>query len=186
MFRKRKERMSRVGKKVILCPKEVTVGISKDKIDIQGPLGKLSYAFPPGIKVEKDSDKLIVNPSGSNKTDKAFHGLFRSILNNMVQGVVHGFQKKLEIRGVGYKAQVQGGKLTLNIGFSHPVVYDIPEGIKINVEKQIEMTVKGADKHLVGQVAAEIRGFAPPEPYKGKGIRYTDEVVKTKVGKTGA
>ena len=178
--------MSRVGKKVILCPKEVTVGISKDKIDIQGPLGKLSHTLPAGLKVERDADKLVVNPAGSSKTDKAFHGLFRSLLNNMVQGVVSGFQKKLEIRGVGYKAQVGGTKLTLNIGFSHPVVYDIPEGIKIEVEKQTEVIVKGADKHMVGQVAAEIRGFAPPEPYKGKGIRYSDEVVKTKVGKTGA
>jgi len=178
--------MSRIGKKAILCPKEVAVEISKDKIDVQGPLGKLSCAIPSRIKVEKDSDRLLITTLGSGRSDKAIHGLFRTIVNNMVTGVVTGFQKKLEIRGVGYKAQVQGGKLILNLGYSHPVVYEIQEGIKIEVEKQTELTIKGADKQLVGQIAAKIRGFFSPEPYKGKGIRYIDEVVKTKVGKTGA
>lgn len=178
--------MSRVGKKVIICPKEVTVGISKERIDVQGPLGKLSCEIPSKIKVEKDADRLLITPLSQERSDRPIHGLLRSLVNNMVTGVVSGFQKKLEIKGVGYKAQIQGVKLVLNLGFSHPVVYEIPAGIKIDVEKQTELTIKGADKQLVGQIAAKIRGFFPPEPYKGKGIRYTDEVVKTKVGKTGA
>ena len=178
--------MSRVGKKVIVYPKEVTIGISKDRIDVQGPLGKLSCEIPSKMKIEKNSEGLSITLLSQERADKPIHGLLRSLVNNMVTGVVKGFQKKLEIRGVGYKAQIQGGKLVLNLGFSHPVVYEIPAGMKIDVEKQTELTIKGADKQLVGQIAAEIRGFFPPEPYKGKGIRYIDEVVKTKVGKTGA
>ncbi len=178
--------MSRVGKKVIICPKEVTVGISKESINVQGPLGKLSCEIPSRIKIEKDADRLIITPLSQERADRSLHGLIRSLVNNMVTGVVSGFQKKLEIRGVGYKAQLQGAKLVLNLGFSHPVVYEIPVGIKIDVEKQTELTIKGADRQLVGEIAAKIRGFFPPEPYKGKGIRYSNEVVKTKVGKTGA
>ncbi|RMF97647.1 MAG: 50S ribosomal protein L6 [Candidatus Schekmanbacteria bacterium] len=179
--------MSRIGKKPILFEEGVSVEVKNREVHVKGPLGKSHIRIPEGISVKVEAGQILVNiEDESIDKMKAKQGLVRSLVNNMVIGVTKGFQKKLQIVGVGYKSQVQGKELVLNIGFSHPVNYKIPEGIKIEVDKQTEITVSGIDKQAVGQTAAEIRGFYPPEPYKGKGIRYADEYVRTKVGKTGA
>lgn len=179
--------MSRIGKKPILCPEGVNVEIKNGEVFVKGPLGKSELVLPEGISVKIEAGQIIVNIENSElEKIGARQGLVRSLVNNMVIGVTKGFKKKLQIVGVGYKSQVQDKELILNIGFSHPVNYKIPEGIKIEVDKQTEITVNGIDKEAVGQTAADIRSFYPPEPYKGKGIRYTDEYVRTKVGKTGA
>ena len=179
--------MSRIGKKPILCPEGVNIEIKSGEVQVKGPLGKSDFVIPEGISVKVEAGQILINIENSD-LDKigARQGLVRSLVNNMVLGVTKGFTKKLQIVGVGYKSQVQDKELILNIGFSHPVNYKIPKGIKIEVDKQTEITVNGIDKESVGQTAADIRGFYPPEPYKGKGIRYKDEYVKTKVGKTGA
>lgn len=178
--------MSRVGKKPISVPANVKVGITPGEIKIEGPKGKLSQRVHPRMKVLFNENILSVERPTNIRTDRALHGLTRSLLQNMVQGVTEGYAKQLEIEGVGYKAQLSGKKLVLNLGFTHPIEYSVPEGIEIKVPKPTQITVSGSDKQKVGQVAAEIRHFHEPEPYKGKGVRYVGEVIRRKQGKTTA
>ena len=178
--------MSRVGKRPIDIPQGVKVSIAESSIRVEGTKGKLSLDILPEVKVELKGNQVIVTRISDEKEHMMKHGLMRALINNMVVGVSEGFTKELEIIGVGFKAQLSGKKLVLNLGFSHPVEYDIPEGITIETPKPTQITVKGIDKQLVGEVAAEIRDFYKPEPYKGKGIRYVGEYVRKKAGKTVA
>ena len=178
--------MSRIGKKTILIPAQVKVLLNQGEIAVEGPKGKLVHRLHPRIGVEIKGSELSVNSSDSAKEDNALHGTTRAVINNMVRGVSEGFYKELEIQGVGYKAQIQGKKLIMQLGFTHPIEFDIPEGISIEVPKVTQIIVRGCDKVKVGQVAAEIRGYHPPEPYKGKGIRYLGEYVRRKAGKAVA
>jgi large subunit ribosomal protein L6 len=177
--------MSRVGKKPILLKEGINVQVRNDLVSVEGPKGKLQQQLNPLVQVKVENGQLLVTRDGESKKQRAMHGLYRSLLSNMVTGVEQGFQKVLLINGVGYKAQVQGKDLVLNLGYSHVVNYPIPEGITIEVDKNVRITVKGIDKQKVGQVAAEIRSFRKPEPYKGKGIKYETEHIRRKVGKTG-
>jgi large subunit ribosomal protein L6 len=177
--------MSRVGKKPILAKEGTKVLVQDNLVSVEGPKGKLQQRLHPLIQVQVENGKVLVARTGESKQQRALHGLFRSLVANMVTGVEQGFQKVLEINGVGYKAQVQGKDLVLNLGYSHPVHYPIPEGIEIVAEKNVRIIVKGIDKQKVGQVAANIRSFRKPEPYKGKGIKYENEHIRRKVGKTG-
>jgi len=177
--------MSRIGKRPVPLPNNVKCDFKEREITIAGPKGKLNFQIPQGIEVEIESNKIIVKRENDEKRIRALHGLTRAIINNMVIGVTEGFQKELEIVGVGYRAQVQGKKLVLQLGFSHPVEYHIPEGITIETPNPTTIIVKGIDKQKVGEVAAEIRAYYPPEPYKGKGIRYRGEYVRRKAGKAG-
>ena len=174
--------MSRIGRKSILIPDGVEVKIEENIVKIKGPKGELSLKVTPEIKIEIVDNKISFIPKIKNKQTNSFWGLTRTLVSNMVKGVTEGFEKKLEIKGVGFKANIEGENLVLNVGYSHPVKIKIPEGLKISVEKNI-INVSGIDKELVGQVAANIRKVKKPEPYKGKGIRYLGEVVKKKVGK---
>lgn len=175
--------MSRIGKQPVIIPENVQVEIKDTLIKVSGPKGNLEKELVPGVEVIKKDKEIIVSVKNEDdKEQRSRWGLQRSLINSMVIGVVQGFSKQLEINGVGYKASAQGQKLILNIGYSHPIEYDIKEGIEINIEKNI-ITVQGMDKQLVGQVASEIRAFRKPEPYKGKGIKYVDEVIRRKVGK---
>lgn len=178
--------MSRVGKKPITIPAGVEVKISDEWIEVKGPNGTLREKAHPAIKVEVSENAVRFTKAREEKGDSAAFGLIRALTANMVQGVTGGFQKTLEIIGVGYRAQLNGRNLTLNLGFSNPVEYSIPEGVEISLEQKNQVVVKGIDKRLVGSVAAEIRQFRPPEPYKGKGVKYLDEHIRRKVGKTGA
>lgn len=175
--------MSRIGKKPILIPKNVKVNISGNIISVEGPKGKLIYKVHPGLKVEIKEEQIIVLVDSNEETVVPLHGLTRTLINNMLIGVTSGFQKELEIVGVGFRALVSGKKLVMQLGFSHPAEFQIPEGIVIETPKPTQVIVKGIDKQKVGEVAAEIRAFYPPEPYKGKGIRYVGEYVRKKVGK---
>ncbi len=175
--------MSRIGKNPILIPKGVKAEIKGNVLEVSGPLGTLVRSFSPRMSLSVEEGKLLVKRPGDTKYFKAQHGLLRALAMNMVLGVSEGFKKRLNIIGVGYRAQVQDKDLVLQLGFSHPVVFPIPEGIKINVEKNTRITVEGIDKELVGEVSAKIRAIKPPEPYKGKGIRYEGEYVKRKAGK---
>lgn len=178
--------MSRIGKNPVVIPAGVKVAVSNGRIAVEGPKGKLERALPPVVKVEvKDGQAVVTRPDDSRKA-KALHGLTRSLVNNMVLGVTKGFEKELHIEGVGYRAAVAGKKLNLTLGYSHPVEFDIPAGITITVDQQTELKVAGLDKELVGQVAANIRFLREPEVYRGKGIRYKDEVIRRKAGKTAA
>jgi len=174
--------MSRIGKKPILIPPGVDVKIEDNLVVIKGPKGELFQKIRPEIKIEIKEGKIFVSPKIETKKTKAFWGLTRTLLFNMIKGVVEGYEKKLQIEGLGYKAEIEGGNLVLRVGFSHPVKVEAPKGIKFSVDKNI-ITVSGIDKELVGQIAAKIRKIRPPEPYKGKGIRYLGEVVKIKPGK---
>ena len=178
--------MSRVGRKVIPIPKGVQVQVKADRLEVQGPKGKLTTPVPPGITFKLENGELEASRKNDEASQRALHGLARALANNAVRGVTEGFSKELDIVGVGYKAQVEGKKLVLSLGFSHPVNYAIPEGIKIAVDKQTRVVVSGIDRQQVGQVAAEIRRLRRPDPYKGKGIKYTNEVLRRKVGKAGA
>lgn len=178
--------MSRVGKKPIQIVKGVKVNVNGLTVLVEGPKGKLTQSFHPTMKMEVKGEQVIVSPSGAEDTLKnvdAIHGLTRTLINNMIIGVTNGYQKELEIQGVGFRCQVSGKKLVLQLGFSHPVDFPIPEGIVIEAPKPTQIIIKGIDKQKVGEVAAEIRDIFPPEPYKGKGIRYVGEYVKKKVGK---
>lgn len=175
--------MSRVGKKPILIPKNVKVSVTGNTVLVEGPKGKLTYEVHPNMTVEAKADQVLVSRRSDEKTDMALHGLTRTLINNMVVGTTAGYQKELEIQGVGFRAQVSGKKLVLLLGFSHPVEFHIPEGIVIEAPKPTQLIVKGIDKQKVGETAAEIRAIFPPEPYKGKGIRYVGEYVRKKVGK---
>lgn len=175
--------MSRIGKAPINVPKGVNVTIEGSKVVVKGPKGELSRVLHSSMGLKKEEDNLVVVP---HKPLSNFYGLTRSLVNNMVEGVSKGFSKSLTLKGVGYRAAVKGAQLNLTIGYSHPVLFDIPKSIDVKVEKQTTVLVSGPDKELVGQVAANIRAFRKPEPYHGKGIRYTDEVIITKAGKSGA
>jgi large subunit ribosomal protein L6 len=178
--------MSRIGKKPIAIPKGVTVKVHAGAVEVQGPKGKLRQAFPSGINFEL-SDSQLVAKRGSDDPELAkFHGLARSLVANAVAGVTDGFKKELDIVGVGYRAELKGKQVIFALGYSHPIVFDIPTGIDVTVDKQTHITVTGVDRQLVGQVAANIRRMRKPDPYKQKGVRYTGEVLKKKAGKTGA
>jgi large subunit ribosomal protein L6 len=176
--------MSRIGKMPVTVPPKVKVELKGRTIFVEGPKGKLDFQLPRRTAVKIEGSTLTVNRDGDDSESKALHGLTRAILNNMVKGVSDGFMKKLEIQGVGFKAAVQGKAVNLSLGYSHPISYAIPDQIKVTVEDNTKITVEGPSKELVGLVASEIRSFYPPEPYKGKGVRYSDEKVLRKEGKT--
>jgi large subunit ribosomal protein L6 len=175
--------MSRIGRQPIPVPAGVSIAIDPGRVMVNGPLGELSQQVPLRMTVERRDEELVVTRPTDRGEDRALHGLTRSLIANMVEGVTKGFEKKLEIQGVGYRAALRGTALELNVGFSHTVVKDAPAGITYEVPTPTEILVKGIDKQQVGQIAAEIRKVRPPEPYKGKGIRYEGEYVRRKVGK---
>lgn len=176
--------MSRIGKQPVLIPAKVKVEIKGAKVLVEGPKGKLQQSIPARVTATVEKDSIVVSRQGDDAEAKALHGLTRALINNMIKGVSEGYVKKLEIHGVGFKAAVKGKQLDLALGFSHPVLFDIPDQIKITVDENTKLTVEGPDKQVVGQVAAEIRGYYPPEPYKGKGVRYVGEHIVRKEGKT--
>ncbi|HEY1631929.1 MAG TPA: 50S ribosomal protein L6 [Rhizomicrobium sp.] len=175
--------MSRIGKKPIPLPKGVTASVAGQTVKVKGPKGELSVNLVNDVDVKADAEAVTVSPREGAERGRQMWGLSRTLVNNLVVGVTTGFQQKLEINGVGYRAAVQGKNLNLQLGFSHDVVYPIPAGITITAEKPTAITVAGMDKQLVGQVAAEIRGYRPPEPYKGKGVKYAEEHIRRKEGK---
>ncbi|MDR3231892.1 MAG: 50S ribosomal protein L6 [Synergistaceae bacterium] len=178
--------MSRIGRKAIPLPKGTTVTLKGERIVVKGAKGELETPLMPGIAVAIEDSRVLVSRDNDEKQTCAWHGMTRALVANMVTGVTEGFQKTLEIVGVGWRAQMQGKKLVLSLGYSHPVEYDPPEGIEIVVENPIKFIVKGIDKQIVGETCAIIRSFRPPEPYHGKGIRYQNEQIIRKAGKTGA
>jgi len=178
--------MSRIGRMPVPIPKEVKVASDLSKVEVTGPKGLLTYPLPQGISVSVDGGKILVHRANDQRTSKALQGLTRSLVANMVTGVTQGFEKKLEIVGVGFRADLQGSTLKLTLGYSHPILYPLPKGIKVEIEKQTLLTVKGIDRQQVGIVAAQLRSIKPPEPYKGKGVRYWGERIRKKVGKTKA
>lgn len=178
--------MSRIGRKPIAVPKGVTVTVKKDVLEFKGPKGAMKQGVPPGVEFEMAGTELLAKNVGNDPMSSKFHGLARSLMANAVQGVTEGFKKELDIVGVGYRAEVKGKQVIFALGYSHPVVFDIPAGIDVAIDKQTHVTVTGVDRQLVGQVAANIHDLRKPDPYKQKGVRYTGEVLKKKVGKTGA
>ena len=178
--------MSRIGRAPIPIPEGVTVDIQKNTVRVKGPKGELEQRINPDITVEMQANEVLVKRPTDNRQHRSMHGLYRSLLNNMVMGVSQGFEKRLEIVGVGYRAEKKGKSVTFLLGYSHPIVFIPPEGIEVGVENNTQIYVRGIDKELVGLVAAKIRSFRPPEPYKGKGIRYAGEKVRRKAGKSGA
>jgi large subunit ribosomal protein L6 len=177
--------MSRIGKRPIPIPDKVTITIEGQSVSVKGPKGQLSRVLVSEVTAEQESDTLHVKRINESRVARQRHGLSRTLVANMVEGVSQGFQKRLEIQGVGYRAQVQGKNLILNVGYSHPVTIEPPDGIQIAVENNTNVVVSGIDKEIVGNIAASIRAVRPPEPYKGKGIRYSGEFVRRKVGKAG-
>lgn len=177
--------MSRIGKQTIRIPDGVKVAVEGAAVKVTGPQGTLDMPLRPEVAVEIKDAELVVTRSEDSRTARSLHGLTRALLANMVTGVSEGFTRKLEIVGVGYKAEVQGSTMKLALGFSQPVQYDLPPGVTAKVERQTLVELKGADKQVVGQVAADIRGFRPPEPYKGKGVKYAEETIRRKAGKAG-
>ena len=178
--------MSRIGKKPVAVPKGVTLTLSGNSVSVKGPKGELARTFHPEMSLVMEGDNVTVSRPSDETRHKALHGLSRTLLANMVEGVTKGYNKTLEIQGVGYKAEAKPYGVNLIVGFSHPVKYEAPKGIKISVENNTVVKIEGADKEIVGQVAAELRAVRPPEPYKGKGVRYQGEQVRRKAGKTGA
>jgi large subunit ribosomal protein L6 len=177
--------MSRIGNKAIDIPEKVKLNIGNDgAVGVEGPKGKLSWNLPRDIKARVDGKRLIVERSAETRQVRALHGLSRALINNMITGVNTGFVKDLEINGVGFKANVQGSDLNLALGFSHPIVKKIPEGLKVTVAENTKIKIEGIDRQLVGQFAADVRAYYPPEPYKGKGVRYAGEKIHRKEGKT--
>lgn len=176
--------MSRVGNQVIAIPESVSVTIAGTRVKVKGPKGEIAREFHPAMKIVHDNGELRVKRPSDRRDHRSLHGLTGSLLAGMVEGVVQGFEKKLEIVGVGYRAEAAGKGLRFHLGFSHPITYNPPEGIRLAAESPTLVSVSGVDKEKVGQVAAEIRAFRPPEPYKGKGIRYQGEQVRRKAGKT--
>ena len=176
--------MSRIGKQPIAIPAKVKVEIKGGNVSVEGPRGKLGFALPKWTSAKVDAGQVLVAREGDDAEAKALHGLSRALINNMVKGVSEGFVKKLEINGVGFKAAISGKIITLNLGYSHPITYAIPEQIKITIEENTKITIEGPDRQVVGVVASEIRSFYPPEPYKGKGVKYSDEKITRKEGKT--
>jgi large subunit ribosomal protein L6 len=175
--------MSRIGKQPIELPAGVNVAISPGRVQVNGPLGELSQNVPQRMQIEQDDGTIVVKRPTERGDDRALHGLTRSLVANMVEGVTKGFEKRLELQGVGYRASLRGTDLELNIGFSHPVVIKPPQGVSFEVPDATSVLVKGIDKQQVGEIAAQVRKVRPPEPYKGKGIRYEGEYVRRKVGK---
>lgn len=177
--------MSRIGIRPIEIKEGIEVAIdNKNVVTVKGPKGTLSEAIPQEMKISKEENSVVVSRPTDNKKHKSLHGLSRTLINNMVEGVTNGFEKKLELNGVGYRANLQGKKLVLNLGYSHPIEMDQPEGIEVVVPSQTEIIVKGANKQQVGNFAAKVRELRKPEPYKGKGIKYVDEYIRRKEGKT--
>lgn len=177
--------MSRIGKLPIEIPSSVKVVLNETSISVEGPKGVLSRSLDNTVTVEYIDSNVLVTRKSDDKLSRSSHGLTRTLINNMVRGVTDGFQTILDITGVGYRAEVKGNVLALSLGYSHPIDFMIPDGIAIEVEKMTKITVRGADKELVGQTSAKIRSFREPEPYKGKGIRYSNEKILRKAGKTG-
>jgi large subunit ribosomal protein L6 len=175
--------MSRLAKTPVVLPQNVKISFDKIRLNVEGPKGKLSMAIPSSIVLENKDSKLFVNRIADSKQARSNHGTTKRLIENMCVGVSHGHKRDLEIQGVGFRAAVQGNKLVLNVGFSHPVEYEFPKDVKVTLSKPTEISVEGVDKALVGLVAAKIRAFKPPEPYKGKGIRYAGEIVRRKQGK---
>jgi len=179
--------MSRIGKLPVPVPDGVQVEIQGQTVTVRGPKGTLSLAAHPAVQVQVEDRHIVCRRSSDKKSHKALHGLTRSLLRNMVDGVVKGFERRLNLVGVGYRASMLGaGNLNLALGYSHPIIYPIPQGIKIEVKDQTQVLISGIDKQLVGAVAAKIRSFRPPEPYKGKGVKYAEERIRRKAGKAGA
>ena len=178
--------MSRIGNAPVSLPKGVSAKVADGVVVVKGPKGELSQVLPHTIKIEIDDAELRLLRPDEKKESRALHGLARALVNNMVVGVSAGFSKGLEIQGVGYRAEVKGKTLNLSLGFSHPVKIDVPEGLSVSAQGNTNLTIEGIDKQLVGQFAADIRSIRPPEPYKGKGVRYAGEHVRRKVGKAGA
>lgn len=178
--------MSRIGKMPVVIPNGVTVNIKNNSVLVKGPKGELNRSFPPEINFEEEDGQIVVTRKSNHRTHRAKHGLTRALLNNMVVGVSEGFKRDLQIEGVGYRAQMQGNNLVLNVGYSHPVVFEPPAGVSFEVDKSGRaLVVSGIDKELVGEIAARVRRTRPPEPYKGKGIRYVNERIRRKAGKAG-
>lgn len=175
--------MSRVGLSPIPIPSGVQVAINGRSITVKGSKGQLDWQFPSPISVKQEDNKIIVERPDDYRLNRALHGTTRALIANMVKGVSDGFVRKLEINGVGYRASVQGNILNLELGYSHPIQYELPQGITAEVEKNVLITLKGIDKHLLGEVSAKVRSFRPPEPYKGKGVKYAEEIIRRKVGK---
>jgi len=175
--------MSRIGRKPIALPQGVKVAVDGKTVSVEGPKGKLSQLVPDSVSVSVASNVLTVERSSDHRNVRALHGLTRSLLANMVHGVKDGFERKLEIVGIGYRAQLQGKNLQLALGYSHPVIFPLPDGVQAEVERQVSITLKGADKALLGQLAAKLRSLRKPDPYKGKGIKYAEEHIRRKVGK---
>jgi large subunit ribosomal protein L6 len=176
--------MSRIGKQPIAVPEKVKVSVKGSKVFVEGPKGKLDMEIPRRTSLKIENGTITVARDGEDAEARALHGLSRSLVNNMVKGVSEGYVKKLEINGVGFKAAVQGKIVNMSLGYSHPINYEIPEQVKVTVEENTKITIEGPNKQSVGQVAAELRAFYPPEPYKGKGVKYSDERVERKEGKT--
>ncbi len=177
--------MSRIGKRPIPVPAKVSITIDGQDIQVKGPKGELSRTLPSGVLLVQDGDTVLVNRKDDSRLARERHGLCRTLVANMVEGVSNGYQKRLEIQGIGYRAQVQGRTLNLSLGYSHPVVFEPPAGIEFVVENNTNVVISGIDKELVGNIAASIRASRPPEPYKGKGVRYAGEQVRRKAGKSG-
>jgi large subunit ribosomal protein L6 len=178
--------MSRIGKLPIRIPDKVNVEVQERAVTVKGPKGTLTMTVHPSIDVQVKDRQVVCGRPSDEKLHKALHGLTRSLIANMVEGVTKGFERKLELVGVGYRASLLGPNLNISLGYSHPIVYPVPAGIKIDVKDQTQLTVSGMDKQLVGAVAAKLRAFRPPEPYKGKGVKYAEERIRRKAGKTGA
>ncbi|MFT4547786.1 MAG: large subunit ribosomal protein L6 [Pseudoalteromonas tetraodonis] len=176
--------MSRVGKKSIPLPEKVSLKVAGSTVQVEGPKGKLDWNLPEGLTINEEGGEFTVVRADDSRHLRAMHGTARALISNMVEGVSAGFVKKLEIHGVGFRATVKGQNLDLSLGFSHPVLHPIPESLKITVDENTKITVEGIDKHTVGQFASDVRAYYPPEPYKGKGVRYADEHVRRKQGKS--
>jgi len=177
--------MSRIGKKPIPIPKDVKIDFKDDLLTVKGPNGQLQRKIHPGIRINTENDQLVVSVTDENKGTKAIHGLHRAVIANMVTGVSKGFERVLEIVGVGYRAELSGRTATFHLGYSHPITYPLPDGIDAKIDKT-KITLSSIDREVLGRTAAKIRSFRKPEPYKGKGIKYADELIRRKAGKTGA
>jgi large subunit ribosomal protein L6 len=176
--------MSRIGKQPITIPAKVKVDVKGSKVFVEGPKGKLDMEIPRRTSLKVENGNIVVARDGDDAEARAMHGLSRALVNNLVKGVSEGYVKKLEINGVGFKAAVQGKVVNMSLGYSHPINYEIPDQIKVTVEENTKLTIEGPSKQVVGQVAAELRSYYPPEPYKGKGVKYADERIERKEGKT--